>query len=97
MTKKQELKKEIEKCEECCYVRDMTDIKPQRCEYHNGLIKGRAEMLKEIEDVLEGDWIAERIETEFKKHYLHGLRFEKIAQGKIRSQIIENLKEKTQE
>lgn len=51
--------------------------------------------IKDIEKVLEGEWISNRIESEFKKHYLHGLRFEKIAQEKIKSTILNELKEKT--
>lgn len=41
-------KEEIEKCELCCYVRDMTNIKPAICEFHKGKIKGREEATQDF-------------------------------------------------
>lgn len=40
MSRQEEIKKEIEECKECCYVRDMTNIKPALCNYHQGKLQG---------------------------------------------------------
>ena len=48
---KEELKEEIEKCKECCYVRDMTDSIPPICEYH----RGKQEAQKLFKDAV-WDW-----------------------------------------
>jgi hypothetical protein len=44
-----ENKKEIE-CEECCYVRDMTNIKPALCNFHQGSLSKEKEVLKIIDE-----------------------------------------------
>ncbi|HEY0089714.1 MAG TPA: hypothetical protein VGB37_12780 [Candidatus Lokiarchaeia archaeon] len=47
------IEKEIKKCKECCYVRDMTNIKPPICNYHQGYFKGREEREKEILEIID--------------------------------------------
>lgn len=48
-----QVKKEIEKCKECYYIRDMTNIKPALCNYHQGEIKGIQEANEMIEKTLD--------------------------------------------
>ena len=45
-------------------------------------------------DILdEGNWIADRIKSEYKKHKNRGLDWQKIAQAKIRLELKERIKD----